>query len=54
MIENNLDIIEILLDNNANLLIKNNEGKTPFDLASDKAKKEFRLEAMIMEKNKNK
>ena len=54
MIENNLDIIEILLDNNANLLIKNNEGKTPFDLASDKAKKEFRLEAMIMEKNKSK
>ena len=54
MIENNLDIIEILLDNNANLLIKNNEGKTPFDLASDKAKKEFRLEAIIMEKNKSK
>ena len=54
MIEENLDIIKLLLNNNADLLIKNNEKKTPFDLASDEIKKELNLESIILEKKRKK
>ena len=51
MVENNIEIIELLLDNNADLLIKNKEGRTPFDLASDRVRKKFNLETLLLERN---
>jgi ankyrin repeat protein len=52
MVEENLDIIQLLLNNNADLLIKNNERKTPFDLASGEIRKVFNLESLILEKKR--
>ncbi len=52
MVEENLGIIQLLLNNNADLLIKNNERKTPFDLASGEIRKVFNLESLILEKKR--
>ena len=52
MNEKNISIIKLLLNHNADLLIKNKEGKTPFDIATDKIRKKLNLESIILEKLK--
>ena len=39
-------IIKLLLDNGANILIKNKKGLSPYDLANSQMKNKFNLEEM--------
>ena len=50
MNEKDIQIIKLLLNHNADLLIKNKEGKTPFDIATVKIRKKLNLESIILEK----
>ena len=50
----NRKIIKLLLDNNADITIKNNEGITSYDLADKDIRKEFRMENILVLKKPGK
>jgi ankyrin repeat protein len=46
--QNNIEIVKLLLDANADLSLRSNDGKSPLDFARDKNRKE--IVALIMAK----
>jgi len=48
MKKKNRKIIKLLLDNNADITIKNKEGMTSYDLADKDIRKEFKMENILL------